>query len=273
MPLVRYDESQRIEWARSDSERLSLSGFDGLDLGPIEVELARYVEQTTPQNTSSGNYFTTACAPACGRALAIELTERVRPILDKLYPEWRKENEEDADFEFGVERDAATRLRARIAARGEVEAMLEGFDASPKLAGSALNELVWSAASPQWSTGHLQEAVLAGAKAVNSMLQAKLGRRDASDTSLVREAFSENDPAPGRPRLRFPTIEDEQTRESMRQGVMGFGSGCFQAIRNPVGHLPNEEHELSDQEALERLAAWSLLARWIEQAEVEKVDD
>jgi hypothetical protein len=89
--------------------------------------------------------------------------------------------------------------------------------------------------------GHRHEAVLAAAKAVNSMLQAKLDRRDASDTQLVREAFSESDPAAGRPRLRFPKIEDEQTRESMRQGVMGFGAGCFQAIRNPVGHLPNED--------------------------------
>jgi hypothetical protein len=47
---------------------------------------------------------------------------------------------------------------------------------------------------------------------------------------------------------------------------MSFGSGCFQAIRNPLGHLLNEEVELSEQEALERLAALSLLARWIERA-------
>jgi hypothetical protein len=50
---------------------------------------------------------------------------------------------------------------------------------------------------------------------------------------------------------------------------MGFGAGCFQAIRNPPGHLPNEEHELSEQEAVEQLAALSPLARWIEKAEVE----
>jgi hypothetical protein len=41
---------------------------------------------------------------------------------------------------------------------------------------------------------------------------------------------------------------------------MSFGAGCFQAIRNPVGHLINEQ---SEQAALERLAALSLLARWI----------
>ncbi|KAA1430088.1 hypothetical protein F0402_15865 [Mycolicibacter arupensis] len=65
------------------------------------------------------------------------------------------------------------------------------------------------------------------------------------------------------------SIEDEKTRESMRGGVMEFGSGCFRAIRNPVGHLPNDEVEMSEQEALERLAALSLLARFIDDAEIE----
>ena len=49
---------------------------------------------------------------------------------------------------------------------------------------------------------------------------------------------------------------------------MSFGVGCFQAIRNPVGHLPNEQVELTEQEALERLSSLSLFARWIEEAEL-----
>lgn len=103
----------------------------------------------------------------------------------------------------------------------------------------------------------------------NSRLQEKLNRRDLSEVKLVREALSDKPPEPGKPRLRFPDVGDEQTRESMRQGVMGFGAGCFQAIRNPVGHLPNDEHELSEQSALERLAALSLFVRWIDQAQVD----
>jgi hypothetical protein len=50
---------------------------------------------------------------------------------------------------------------------------------------------------------------------------------------------------------------------------MDFGAGCFAAIRNPIGHLPNEEVELSFQQALEQLAALSLLARWIDDAQLE----
>ena len=147
--------------------------------------------------------------------------------------------------------------------------MFAQHDAAPRLSAGQMHELVWRAASAQWSTGHPHEAVLAAAKAASSRLQEKLGRRDLSDVKLVQEASSEKSPEPGRPRLRFAEIADEQTRESMRQGVMSFGIGCFRAVRNPVGHLPNEQHELGSQAALERLAALSLLVAWIDEASLE----
>ncbi len=105
------------------------------------------------------------------------------------------------------------------------------------------------------------------------MLQEKVRRYDIAEVALVQEAFSKNLPAPERPRLRFPTIEDEKTRESVTQGALSFGVGCFQAIRNPVGHLPDDEHDLTEQEALEQLAAWSLFARWIERATLTPTGD
>jgi Protein of unknown function (Hypoth_ymh) len=51
---------------------------------------------------------------------------------------------------------------------------------------------------------------------------------------------------------------------------MDFGAGCFEAIRNPAAH----EHGLNlpEQVALEQLAAFSLLARWIEECEVDMAD-
>jgi hypothetical protein len=129
-----------------------------------------------------------------------------------------------------------------------------------------LHPSVWKAAAPQWAARHLHDAIMAASKAVNAMLQAKIGRSDIAEVALVQEAFSKNPPAPGRPRLRFPTIEDDKTRESQTQGSLSFGVGCFQAIRNPVGHLPDERYTLTEQDALERLASMSLFARWIEQA-------
>lgn len=246
-----------------------MASFDGVDLARVKQELDEYVSLTTPHNASGNGFITMRSQPQCGRPEALRLTERVRPILDRLYPEWREDNASSGNFEFLTVRDACAKLRARIDSREDVDSMLGGADHSPRLPASGFHELVWSAASAQWSTGHRQEAVLAASKAVNSVLQSKLGRRDLSDTKLVQEAFSNTAPAVGRARLRFPGIEDEQTRTSVQQGVMSFGAGCFQAIRNPVGHLPNEEHELTEQEALERLAALSLLARWIDQATLE----
>ena len=138
--------------------------------------------------------------------------------------------------------------------------------APPPIAENELHPSVWRAAAPKWKADQWHDAVIAGAKAVNILLQRKTGRTDISEVQLVQEAFSRNEPTPTAPRLRFPDIEDAKTRESMTQGALSFGVGCFQAIRNPIGHLPDEAHELTRHEALERVAAFSLLARFIEQA-------
>lgn len=238
---------------------------DGVDVDWIRGQLVEYVRRTRPVNQSrSGNGYTSITArtaPECGRAEAIDRTETVRPILDRLYPEWRSENDGCKNDEFKSERDACRRLLARLENLEEVERRLGGGDTSPRITAASLHPLIWSAAKAQWSTGHRHEAVLAASKAVNSQLQAKLSRRDVSEKDLVRQAFSGREPADGKPRLR---------RESVRQGAMDFGAGCFAAIRNPVGHLPNDQVELDEQTALERLAALSLLARWIDEASVER---
>jgi hypothetical protein len=137
--------------------------------------------------------------------------------------------------------------------------------ASPAPTLGQLHPIVWEAAAPQWKVQHLPDAVMEAAKAVNAMLEAKVGRSDVSEFKLVTEAFSEKPPTVGA-RLRFPDIEGDQTRASVTAGVMHFGVGCFRAIRNPLGHLPSEQHDITAQEALEQLAAWSLFARWIERA-------
>lgn len=240
--------------------------YDGVDIEAVNRRLEDFVERARPVNASSGSHLTSRNVAQCGRREAIALAERIRPILDALYSDWRFDNPADKQFEFRQEYDAAQRLIARLASHEDTATMLGVRNNGPALAADGLHPLIWSAASAQWSTGHRHEAVLAGAKAVNSMLQAKVGRRDLSEARLVRECFGKGDPELGRPRLRFSTIQDEQTRDSMREGAMSFGAGCFLAIRNPVGHLPNDDVELDEQGALERLAALSLLARWIDQA-------
>lgn len=245
-----------------------LVNLNGVDVDWVREQLQRFIEETQPVNQSNNMVVTARTAPACGRPRAIELVETARPILTRLYPEWRSENPTSSNDEFRSERDAARRLLARLATHADVASRLGSLDTSPRVLASSMHPLIWAAAQAQWLTGHRHEAVLAAAKAVNSALQSKLGRRDSSEQDLVRQAFSSDPPSPGRPRLRFLAIADAQTRESMRQGVMNFGAGCFGAIRNPLGHLPNDEVDLPEQIVVEQLAALSLLARWIDDADV-----
>jgi uncharacterized protein (TIGR02391 family) len=243
--------------------------LDGVDTGWVRQQLETFINETRAINQSSAGFITTRSAPQCGRDQALALSEIVHPILERIYPEWASENSASQTDEFRAQRDAAKRLLARLDSYAEVQEKL-GADLSPRLSAASLHRLIWKAAQTQWSTGHRHEAVLAAAKAVNSHLQTKIGRRDISESELVRQSFSDKPAELGKFRLRFSEITDEQTRKSMRQGAMDFGAGCFTAIRNPVGHLPNDEIELDEQTALERLAALSLFARWIDDAEVER---
>jgi hypothetical protein len=138
---------------------------------------------------------------------------------------------------------------------------------SPELIADQFHPWVWDAAGPLWFAGSRQEAVHAAARSVNARMQQKRGHHDKSDTALCREFFSLDAPSPARPRLRFKGYSPTSlTWRSKHQGAIEFGAGCFEAIRNPAAH----EHglALSEQVALEQLAAFSLLARWIDECEV-----
>ena len=103
---------------------------------------------------------------------------------------------------------------------------------------------------------------------MNARLQQKLERHDRSESALCREAFSLDEPKPGRPRLRFPGTRTSDTWRSRQQGGMDFGAGCFEGIRNPAAH--EDGLSLPEQVTLEQLAAFSVLARWIDECTVER---
>jgi len=142
---------------------------------------------------------------------------------------------------------------------------------SPDLAADQLHPWVWEAAAPLWYAGSTQAAVLAAAQSVNARLQQKVSRHDSSDAALCRESFSRNAPVPGQPRLRFPGDHESDTWRSRQNGGIQFGAGCFEGLRNPAAH--EHELDLSEQVALEQLAAFSVLARWIEVSTVEEAGD
>ena len=103
---------------------------------------------------------------------------------------------------------------------------------------------------------------------INAETQNKLGVRDVSETALFQMAFSADDPTSAKPRLRLPADDGGRTALSVRRGVMAFAEGCYAAIRNPASH--DVQDELPEHQALEELAAFSVLARWIDDAAVRR---
>jgi hypothetical protein len=86
----------------------------------------------------------------------------------------------------------------------------------------------------------------------------------------MQQAFSDDPPKPGMPRLRFPGKASTPTWASRSRGARFFAQGCYAGIRNVAAH----EHRVdwSDDVALEYLAAFSILARWIDECEVYRLD-
>ncbi|MFA3899048.1 TIGR02391 family protein [Rhodococcus sp. DN22] len=168
----------------------------GVDVEWVKAELKQLVEQLAPvderRQLGTTSRLTGQKTPACGRDIALAAVERIRPLFDRLYPQWQTENRPDELYEFGVVRDAAVRLFARIDSHEKVLQRVGGADPSPRLSAAQLHPLIWQAAKAQWSTDHFHEVVLAAAKAVNSQLQAKINRRDVAEQSLINEAFSES---------------------------------------------------------------------------------
>lgn len=158
-------------------------------------------------------------------------------------------------------------LRALGLAKSGAEAKEQLRPDAPDLVADQFHAWVWEAARPMWEAESQSTAVFHAAQAINARLQQKLSRFDISDASLCGEAFSADPPKEARPRLRFSGDRTSETWKSLQVGAGFFGRGCFQAIRNPPAH--NHQHHLNQQEALEMLAALSLLSRWIDECQVE----
>lgn len=131
-----------------------------------------------------------------------------------------------------------------------------------------LHPWVSGSAASLWDGNHRRNAVEESARTIEVQLRAKLRVDGGTGTKLV-QAFATSPPKPGQPRLRFSGFEEgSESWNNAHQGAMAFGQGCMMRIRN----LYNHAHEPTDAEALEALAALSLLARWVEEAHVVSAD-
>lgn len=160
-----------------------------------------------------------------------------------------------------------------LAGLAMLTAALDGIEVAtpsgPSASTGLLHPWVGSTAVQLWDAGHHRSAVKEAAGSIEVLLKAKLGM-DGSATGLVAEAFSTKDPQPDRPRLRFTSFgEATQSWTDAHEGAGAFGRGCFLRIRNLTTH----GHEPTEEELLESMFALSLLARWIDEAEVVRSSD
>jgi hypothetical protein len=165
----------------------------------------------------------------------------VEQILNRVLPHWRTDVPSDRNKSVNrwcQHREAAERAQAALAREEEVRRNL-GDDA-PRLSASHLHPWIWEGAQALWRSGHYREAVGAAARKLNAEAQNKLGRRDVSETDLLKQAFSLDAPKAGAPRLRIMPDDGSRTYQSVQRGVMAYAEGCYAAIRNPVAHTEGE---------------------------------
>lgn len=163
--------------------------------------------------------------------------------------------------------DLATYALGRLRTDAETRAKL-GSNA-PSMSADALHPLIWGAASKHWDVGHYSAAVQRAATMLNAEVQDRVIRHDVSDNELMKQTFSIENPQEGKPRLRWPGLDDDLTVKAMRVGILQLAQGVFSAIRNPATHSTDD---MQRQEALEQLATLSILARWIDRCDLVTVE-
>ena len=156
-------------------------------------------------------------------------------------------------------------LRGIAILEGAVHEVVTSDPVEASVSAKGFHNWVAGAITGLWDDGHHRQAVDEATRAIELRLKAKVGI-DLSGTPLVTEAFNPAPPKEGQRRLRFVEFE-EGTRAwtDAHQGAMNFGQGCMLRIRNLIEH---HEGAVDEQIALESLAALSLLARWIDEADV-----
>ena len=133
--------------------------------------------------------------------------------------------------------------------------------AGPTLVAEGLHPWIWNAAVSLWDNGHYKQAVENAWNALVEKTQIKTGST-ATGKKLYSNLFTVSS-GDNRP-LEFSDIKKEtENWTSAHEGAHHFGMGCSQGIRNLRAHTTDT---LDEQEALEYLASFSVLARWIDKA-------
>jgi hypothetical protein len=223
----------------------------------------RATDDVVPDMSGSGiTYFGTVQRGS--ETEAESLAHIVEQIVERVLPRSGSRPQFASKGKWGHLRGLAS--RAKITMQREEELRQHLGDAAPEMDAGRLHAWVWGSAASLWRTGHFAQAVGQAAIRINAEAQAKLGRRDISETDLFNQGFSLDAPKAGAPRFRLMENDGSKTYESLHRGARALAEGLYSAIRNVHAHILGETDE---QLALEQLASFSLLARWIDRAEVE----
>lgn len=158
------------------------------------------------------------------------------------------------------------RLQAMI-----TEAQAEASSGVPAFSPANLHPVVWSAAAAHWTTHQYRVAVREAAEGLTIHWKQRLGRDDVDDTVFWQQTLASGQPEPGRPKLVWPGDSGSKTAKSVRGGLepmakalVQLATGVNLTIRNVATHT---QDPLNEQEAMERLSAYSYLARLLDKCE------
>ena len=166
--------------------------------------------------------------------------------------------------------------------RGRLHTLISEAEAAdesgiPGFAPSQLHPIVWSAAAAHWTTHQYRVAVREASEALTVHWKTKLGRTGVDDTVFWQQTLSPGEPEQGRPKLTWPGDLSDKTTKSMRGGLEplakalnSLATGLNLTVRNVTTHTRDE---LGEQEAMERLAAYSYFARLLDKCEVGRVQE
>jgi hypothetical protein len=239
----------------------------GINVEWAQEQLTRFLQLTElyrPPDPPGVVIFSAQMSNRGSEAEIIEQAQVIEQLLDRVLPRWRTEvpDRENKRVNRWIQhREAAQRAQAVLYRQAEVRANLG--DGAPELSAASMHPWVWDGARSLWSSGHFYDAVGAAARKVNAEVQNKLGRRDLSEAALFQNAFSLNPPSAAEPRLRMAPDDGGKTFKNLHRGAIAMADGWYAAVRNPTAH---EDAEVAEAEALEQLAALSLIARWADQA-------
>ncbi|MET7636780.1 TIGR02391 family protein [Streptomyces sp. NPDC001773] len=172
-------------------------------------------------------------------------------------------------------RNTAATVRGRLRMMiNEAEAAAES--GVPGFAPSELHSVIWAAAAAHWTTHQYRVAVREAAEALTVHWKTRLGRNDVDDTVFWQQTLSAGEPESGKPKLAWPGDPADKTAKSMRGGLEplakslnSLATGLNLTVRNVTTHTRDE---LTEQEGMERLAAYSYLARLLDKCKIRSID-